>query len=80
VDKARFPLGRFERRIAGTYFHVIDAQDFMSDLTAETRLAVNLQFFHSLRDLGRTHAQAWLAQHLSSVGRNSSVEIAELFY
>jgi len=80
VSKSRFPIGRFERRIAGTCFHVIDAQDFMSDLTAETRLAVNLQFFTTLRDLGRTHAQAWLAQHLPSVGMRSSVEISELFY
>jgi NTE family protein len=80
VNKSPFPIGRFERRIARTCFHVIDAQEFMSDLTAETKLAVNLQFFTTLRDLGRAQAQAWLQQHLASVGKRSSVEISELFY
>ena len=80
VSKSPMPIGRFERRIARTCFHVIDAQEFMADLTAETKLAVNLRFFTVLRDLGRAQAQAWLAQHLASVGRRSSVEISELFY
>ena len=80
VSKTRFPIGSFERRILRTCFHVIDAQEFLSDLTAETRLAVNLQFFLTLRDVGRRHAQAWLQQNLDSVGRRSSVEIADLFY
>jgi NTE family protein len=80
VGKLRFPIGRFERRIAGTHFHVIDAQELMSDLTAETRLAVNLKFFHTLKDLGRAQAGAWLERHLGSVGKRSSVEISELFY
>ena len=80
VSQMRFPMGRFERRIAATSFHVIDAQEFMSDLTAETRLAVNLQFFTTLRDLGRDNAKSWLAQHLASVGHKSSVDISELFY
>jgi NTE family protein len=80
VSKSRFPIGRFERRIAGTHFHVIDAQEFMSDLTAETKLAVNLQFFNTLKELGRAQAKAWLEQNLASVGKRSSVEISELFY
>ncbi len=80
VGTARFGMGRFERRIAGTHFHVIDAQEFMSDLTAETKLAVNLKFFTTLKDLGRAQAKAWLDQNLASVGKKSSVEISELFY
>jgi NTE family protein len=66
--------------IAGTHFHVIDAQEFMSDLTAETKLAVNLQFFNTRKELGHAQAKAWLEQNLASVGKRSSVEISELFY
>ncbi len=80
VSKFAFPIGRFERRIAKTNFHVIDAQDFMSELTAETKLAANMQFFATLRDLGREHARAWLQQHFERIGHGSSVEISELFY
>jgi len=80
VSKSAFPIGRFERRIAKTNFHVIDAQDFMSELTAETKLAANMQFFATLRDLGRERARVWLQQHFERIGHGSSVEISELFY
>ncbi len=78
--RARFPIGRFERRVANTNFHIIDAQEFMSDLTSESKLAVNLKFFETLKDLGRGHASAWLEQHYGRVGTASSVDISELFY
>ena len=80
VKKTRFPIGRFERRIAHTNFHVIDAQEFMDDLTAESKLAANWKFFEALRDLGRERAGAWLALHYERIGKASSVEIADLFY
>jgi len=80
VRRSPLPLGRFERRIAKTHFHVIDAQDFMGDLTPETKLAANLQFFGTLKNLGRERARSWLEQHVERVGRDSSVEISDLFY
>jgi len=80
VRKSRFPLGRFERRIARTHFHVIDAQEFMSDLTPETKLAANVQFFATLKNLGRERTRAWLQQNFDRVGRDSSIEISDLFY
>ncbi len=79
-SRSRFPLGRFERRVANTNFHIIDAQEFMSDLTSETKLAANLKFFETLKERGRAHASAWLEQHFPSVGKASSAQIADLFY
>jgi NTE family protein len=73
-------LGRLERRVVNTNFHVIDAQEFMSELTAETKLAVNQKFFETLKDLGRERAREWLDQHYKKIGNSSSVEISELFY
>jgi NTE family protein len=73
-------LGRFERRVARTCFHVIDAQEMLGDLTAETRLAANTKFLTMLKDLGRERARSWLQEHFACVGRRSSAEIAELFY
>jgi len=80
VAESRFPISRFERRIAGTHFHVIDAQEFMSDLTAESKLAANMQFFDTLKELGRERARAWLADNFQHVGKSSSVDIGALFY
>jgi len=80
IGRSWFPIGRFERRIAKTRFHVIDAQDFMSDLTPETKLAANLQFFATLKELGRQRTADWLRQHFGRIGRESSVAISELFY
>lgn len=80
VRKAWLPIGRFERRVANTHFHVIDAQDFMRELTADSKLAANMKFFLTLRDLGRERARGWLQEHFHRVGRASSVEIADLFY
>jgi NTE family protein len=80
VKKSILPLGRFERRIARTRFHVIDAQDHLRELHADSKLAANLMFFLSLRELGRARAEAWLAAHFDQLGRASSIEIGELFY
>jgi NTE family protein len=80
LKKSRFLIGHLERRAVSTNFHVIDAQEFMIDLTAETKLAANRKFFETLKDLGREHARTWLEQHHKCVGRSSSVEISELFY
>ncbi len=73
------PLGRFERRIGRMNFHLIDAQDFMGELTPETKLAANRQFFTMLKNLGRQRAQRWLQLHFADIGKRSSVEISELF-
>jgi NTE family protein len=77
--KSWMPPGRFERRVASAHFHLIDAEDVMSDLTAETKLAANMKFFVRLRDLGRARAQAWLHEHFAGVGQRSSVDIGRLF-
>jgi NTE family protein len=75
-----FPIGRLERRVANTRFHIIDAQEFLGDLTAESKMAVNWKFFEALRDLGRERARAWLQEHHACIGRTSSAEISDLFY
>jgi NTE family protein len=80
VKASLIPLGRFERRIANTHFHVIDAQDFMRELTADSKLAANMKFFMRLKDLGRERARVWLQDHFARVGHASSVQIADLFY
>jgi len=71
--------GTLERRIAQVNFHLIDAQDFLSALAAETKLVANLQFFGMLKDLGRTRAREWLQLHYTDLGRRSSADLDQLF-
>ena len=80
VSRQWFPVGRFERRIAKTHFHVIEAEDIIRELPSETKLAANKWFFEMLRDYGRERAKIWLESNATNVGKRSSVQLTDLFY
>jgi NTE family protein len=73
-------LGRFERRVARTRFHMIEAEELLGELKAETKIAANLRFLEMLRDQGRDYAGRWLQMHHAHVGRQSTVDLLKLFY
>ena len=74
-----FAFGRLERRLRRLRTHLIDAQDDLAGLRAETRLIAHLPFLERLRDLGRARAQAWLGGPGRSVGHASTVDFALRF-
>jgi NTE family protein len=74
------PVGRLERRIKQLRFHAISADALLGELPADSKLTVNLPFFERLRDSGREHAQAWLAEHRSSIGSRATLDLARVFY
>ncbi|MBS1161417.1 MAG: patatin-like phospholipase family protein [Proteobacteria bacterium] len=74
------PLNRFEQRISRLRFHAISADALLGALPAESKLTVDLAFFEALRDDGREHARAWLAERGAAVGRQSTLDLAKLFY
>ena len=80
ASQSLFRVGHLERRLARMNFHIIDAQEQLSELKTETKLAANMRFFEMLRDLGRVRAQLWLHAHHAQIGKRSTVDIAELFY
>jgi NTE family protein len=80
VDQSRLHLGPLERRIANVNFHLIEAQDLMSELKAETKIAADQKFFEMLRDQGRLRAKDWLQTNRAHVGKRSSVDLSQLFY
>ena len=71
--------GRFERRLLGTNFHLIEASEAMAGLSSDTKLAAHGPFLEQLRELGRARASSWLSHNASLVGSRSSVELAGLF-
>lgn len=80
ANQSMFRLGNLERRLARMNFHVIDAQEMLSELKTETKLAANKRFFQMLRDLGRARTKLWLHAHHAQIGKRSTMDIAELFY
>jgi NTE family protein len=80
VSGSWMPLGRLERRVARVRFHMIAADELMSELPAETKLIADKRFFTMLRDSGREHAKAWLDEHRAALGKRSTVDLASLFY
>ncbi|HTN64876.1 MAG TPA: patatin-like phospholipase family protein [Burkholderiaceae bacterium] len=80
VDRSRWRLGYFERRLARTKFHIVDAQEAMEVLRPETKMTANQRFFETLRDMGRARAAAWLRTNRAHIGKRSTVDLSKLFY
>jgi NTE family protein len=76
---SRMKLGKLERRLAGSRFHMIDSQDLIGHLSRDTKLAAHLPFLEALRDLGRDRAREWLAENRRHLGRRSSIDVEVLF-
>lgn len=72
-------LGRLDRRVRKTRFHMIDTSGIKSLQRSETKLLAHGPFLEMLRDQGRDCAKAWLAEHFDDLGRRSSIDVKALF-
>jgi len=68
-----------ERRLARLRWHLIDADDALSALPAETRLVPEWEFLQRLRDLGRERVAQWWAPHAAALGQRSSIDPLAVF-
>lgn len=68
-----------ERRLARTRWHLIDADEALSALPAETRLVPEWDFLQRLRELGRERVARWWAAHGPALGRRSSIDPLTVF-
>ncbi len=55
--------------------HRIDGAEALEALAASTKSSISRGLVHSLRDLGRAKARAWLARHFSALGVECTVDI-----
>lgn len=74
------PSARLESRLSSVRFHAISADHVLGALPADSKLAVSRPFFEQLRDEGRAHALRWLEHAASRVGRESTLDLARVFY
>ena len=59
--------------------HVIEPAKQMQELSSSSKLNMELQFLHYLRDLGRAAAEDWLTENFSKVGKKSSLDLRKMF-
>lgn len=73
------PLGRQNRRLARSEFHLIDAGAWLGTLGDDSKLAVHPEYFEALRDRGRDMAAEWLERHAARLGRHAGISLREVF-
>lgn len=59
--------------------HAIEPAQQMQDLSSSSKLNLELEFLHYLRDLGREAAEEWLHENFSKVGKKSSLNLRKMF-
>ncbi len=56
--------------------HRIDADEAFKDLSASSKVNAEWAFLEYLRDLGRSAAEDWLAEHYETVGKRATLDIS----
>jgi NTE family protein len=79
VENSHFPFSGLERRLARMNFHLIEAEELMTQLSVESKLDSRSSFLTMLRDHGRARAEIWLEKSFALVGERSSIDLGELF-
>lgn len=72
------PLGRFERRLMGLRFHLIEAKE-LAEAGRNSKLNATRAFLHELRDLGRARAAEWVRLHRAQVGQSATLDLSAVF-
>lgn len=73
------PLGRLERALRKSRFHLIEGEALMRSLAAHSRLDTHEAFLDYLFRQGRQQAEVWLEQHFKTVGQADSIDLDALF-
>jgi NTE family protein len=72
-------LGRLERRLQQTRFHIIDANELLSLQRTDTKMLAHGPFLERLRGQGRERAAHWLSNHARDIGSRSTVDVKRWF-
>lgn len=75
IDDETIADGQMKRM----FIHSIEAEDFMRTLGVSSKLNPDWEFLTHLRDVGRESAEKWLEGNHDSIGKSSTVDIAEKY-
>ena len=71
IDDGEIELDRLKR----LHIHAISAEEKMRDFSVLSKFNADWDFLLDLKEVGRTHADAWLKENFESIGRRSTVDI-----
>jgi len=75
LDDGRLPEGAMRRVL----IHMVADDDLMRQLSVATKLIATPATLHQLRGAGRAAAEAFLSRDFDTIGRDSSVDLREMF-
>lgn len=75
AERSGFSFGRPDRGLRQLHIHSIDAPEFMGSLNAASKMNIQSEFIHALRDEGRACAGAWLKRNFARLGESSSFDL-----
>ena len=79
IDRQWLTLGRLERRFARLNFHLIETDDLLARISVDKALNADSGFLNKLKEEGRTRADTWLMKHFDRIGRESSIDLVQMF-
>lgn len=75
IDDGQIKNGSLKRM----HIHAIAADEFMRELSVSSKLNPDWEFLTHLRDIGREHAERWLATCFEKVQIESSIDIRRMY-
>lgn len=75
IDDGAIGASRMKRML----IHAIEAQDFMRELGVSSKLNCDWEFLTHLRNVGREHAELWLATQFDALGTRTSIDLEALY-
>jgi NTE family protein len=80
AKKSIFKLGRLERLVTATRFHLLEARNLLEQHGTETKLVTHLPFLEQLRDMGRLQAKQWMRKAGPRLGKESTFDFMARYY
>ena len=69
----------FEKRMAKSLFHHIEAEELMNELSATSKMNNHESFLKMLKEHGRSRAELFLIKNFNNIGDRCSVDLKALF-
>lgn len=73
------PMGSLERKLNNIRIHIISADDYIAGLEPKSRYNASPELLNNLYESGYECADNWLTKNHEYIGKQSSIELEELF-
>jgi len=75
IDDGEVEMDRLKR----LYIHAISAEERMQEFSVLSKFNADWDFLLELKEVGRSHADAWLKENFDSIGRRSTIDINKTY-